>query len=70
MRIVKPTLASVVLFAAVTALAQEGLRHVDGPGQFDKYLTPGLLDRWVIDGEKGETIVAHVQSLPGRACRW
>jgi hypothetical protein len=50
----------VVLLLAVAAPAQESVRDLRGPGQFGAFLTPGQLDRWVFEGEKGETIVAHV----------
>ncbi|MCA9271274.1 MAG: hypothetical protein KDA41_22480, partial [Planctomycetales bacterium] len=43
-------------------LAQETVRQLDGAGRFDKHLTPGLLDRWVFKGEKGETVLVHVAS--------
>jgi hypothetical protein len=42
--------------------AQESVRELGGPGKYSKFLTPGQLDRWVFDGEKGETIIAHVAS--------
>ena len=54
-------LFALMLFAAV-ALGQETTRRVDAPGEFDKFLTPGLLDNWIIQGEKGETIIVHVSS--------
>jgi len=44
------------------ARAQESVRDLRGAGQFGAFLTPGQLDRWVFDGEKGETIIAHVVS--------
>src|ERR1700740_657767 len=46
----------------VPARAQESVRDLGGPGQHSKFLTPGQLDRWVFEGEKGETIIAHVAS--------
>ena len=36
------------------------MTHLTGPGQFSKFLTPGLRDEWIFEGEKGETIIAHV----------
>ena len=51
-----------LLCAGTAAVAQEGVRKVEGAGQFDKYLTPGHLDRWIIQGEKGETLIAHLSS--------
>lgn len=45
---------------AVAARAQESVRDLSGPGKFSKFLTPGQLDRWLFEGEKGETIIAHV----------
>jgi hypothetical protein len=47
---------------ALPARAQESVRDLKGAGQYNKFLTPGQLDRWVFDGEKGETIIAHVVS--------
>ncbi len=44
------------------ARAQDSVRDLREPGQFGKFLTSGQLDRWVFDGEKGETIIAHVIS--------
>lgn len=46
----------------VSAVAQESVRDLSGPGQYDKFLTPNQLDRWLFEGEKGETIIAHVLS--------
>src|SRR5262245_39817925 len=37
-------LVCVLFTLAVTALAQEGVRNVDGPGDFNKFLTPGTID--------------------------
>ncbi len=51
-----------LLCACTATVAQEGVRKVEGAGQFDKYLTPGHLDRWIIQGEKDETLIAHVSS--------
>src|SRR5262249_38309941 len=45
---------------AVPTRAQESVRDLSGPGQYSKFLTPGQLDRWLFEGEKGETIIAHV----------
>ena len=53
---------SLVSFGPVSARAQESVRDLSGPGQYSKFLTPNQLDRWVFDGEKGETIIAHVVS--------
>src|SRR5437667_1130217 len=50
----------VLPLSAGAARAQESVRDLSGPGQFNKFLTPGQLDRWVFDGEKGETIIAQV----------
>ena len=52
----------VLLLFAVPAGAQESVVKLSGPGQFSHFLTTGQLDRWVFDGEKGETIIAHVAS--------
>lgn len=54
-----PVLVLPFLLAA-TALAQETARELTGPGLVTKHLTPGQLDCWTFDGEKGETIAAHV----------
>jgi hypothetical protein len=56
-----PLLLVLPLFA-VAARAQESVRDLRGPGKYSSFLTPGQLDRWVFDGEKGETIIAHVAS--------
>jgi hypothetical protein len=51
----------VLLFlVAAPVRAQESVRDLSGPGQYTKFLTPGQLDRWLFEGEKGETIIAHV----------
>ncbi len=50
-----------VLFACPAALAQESVRDLTG-AQNSKFLTPNQLDRWLFEGEKGETIIAHVAS--------
>jgi hypothetical protein len=52
----------VLLLSAVPARAQESVRDLKGPGQYSKFLALNQLDRWVFEGEKGETIVAHVVS--------
>jgi hypothetical protein len=49
-------------FCAAPARAQDSVRDLGAPGQYGKFLTPGQLDRWVFDGEDGETITAHVAS--------
>src|SRR5436309_983153 len=51
-----------VLLLALPARAQESVRDLRGPGQYGAFLTAGQIDRWVFDGEKGETIIAHVAS--------
>jgi len=45
---------------AVSALAQGDVSRLEGTGGHNKYLTPNNLDRWLFDGEKGETIIASV----------
>jgi hypothetical protein len=45
-----------------SARAQDSVRDLREPGQFGKFLTAGQVDRWVFDGDKGETIIAHVVS--------
>jgi hypothetical protein len=51
-----------ISFVAGTLLAQENVRGLEGPGKYTKYLTAGQLDSWTFEGEKGETIIAHVAS--------
>ena len=48
------------LFLSVAVFAQEGVRKLDGAGEHTKYLTPGQLDEWIFEGEKGETVIVHV----------
>jgi hypothetical protein len=60
MRLWKPLVLLALCWA--TTDAQETTRQVDGSGTFTKYLTPGLQDSWVINGAKGETIIAHVST--------
>lgn len=43
------------------AKAQESVRDLTR-AQNGKFLTPNQLDRWLFEGRKGETIVAHVTS--------
>jgi hypothetical protein len=50
----------VLSLLAVPAHAQESVRDLSGPGQHNKFLTPGQMDRWLFDGEKGETLIVHV----------
>jgi hypothetical protein len=56
---------SAVLFAGLSTCpvthAQESVRDLTG-AQNSKFLTPNQLDRWLFEGEKGETIIAHVAS--------
>ena len=60
----KSALAILAVFFApvVSALSQESVRNVDGPGEFNKFLTPDTIDRWIFQGEQGETIIARVVS--------
>lgn len=51
-----------VLLSAAPVAAQESLRDLKRPGQHGAFLTPGQIDRWVFEGEKDETIIAHVAS--------
>ncbi len=51
-----------LLVLAVSARGQESVRNLSRPGQYSKFLTPGQVDRWLFEGEKGETIIAHVAS--------
>src|SRR5262249_27612381 len=52
----------VLLLFAGTARGQDSVRDLGGPGKYSKFLTHGQLDRWVFEGEKDETIIAHVAS--------
>jgi hypothetical protein len=54
-------LLALALFAG-TARAQDSVRDLGGPGKYSKFLTQGQLDRWIFEGEKGETVIAHVAS--------
>ena len=38
------------------------MRDLGGSGQHNKFLTQNQLDRWLFEGEKGETIIAHLAS--------
>lgn len=63
----RPLLVGLSLLAALagtttTVRAQESVRNLQGPGQHNAFLTHNQVDRWIFDGEKGETIVAHVVS--------
>ena len=49
-----------LLFLVPPTVAQESVRDLSGQGQLSKFLTPGQMDRWLFDGEKGETIIVHV----------
>ena len=51
-----------VLLPLIAGLAhgQESVRKLSGPGEHSKFLTPGQFDRWLFEGDKGETIIAHV----------
>lgn len=51
-----------LLLGSGVARAQDSIRNLNQPGQHSKFLTPGQLDRWVFEGEKGETLIAHVVS--------
>src|SRR5262245_32079993 len=48
------------LLLPVAAVVQEGVRKLEGPGKYSKHLTPGQLDSWLFQGEKGETVLAYV----------
>ena len=52
----------VLTCGSVPAHAQESVRDLGGSGPHSKFLTPGQLDRWLFEGEKGESIIAHVTS--------
>ncbi|MCI0737717.1 MAG: hypothetical protein L0Y72_01640, partial [Gemmataceae bacterium] len=52
----------VALWLLPAVCAQESVRDLRGPGQHGAFLTQGQLDRWVFEGEKGESFIAHVTS--------
>jgi hypothetical protein len=54
-----PLLLGLSLLPLAT-LAQGDMTKLERPGRHTKFLTPNQLDRWVFDGEKGETVTAHV----------
>jgi hypothetical protein len=54
------TMLLTFLLLPAAALGQETVRSLEGSGPNTKYLTPGQLDSWLFQGEKGETIIAHV----------
>ncbi len=59
-----PKLWPLVILLALLPLpvrAQESIRKLEGQGA-GAFLTPGQIDRWIFDGEKGETIIVHVVS--------
>jgi len=56
------SLLIVLSLSAVPARAQLSVHDLRSPGKHGAFLTPGQIDRWVFDGEKGETIIAHVIS--------
>ena len=49
----------VVFLLHAVAFSQETTRSLEGPGQFTKFLTPGLRDEWTFKGEKDETLIVH-----------
>jgi hypothetical protein len=55
-----------VLLTAVTtgssAAAQNSVTDLNRPGQHAKFLTHNQNDRWLLEGEAGETLIAHVAS--------
>src|SRR5436305_13742186 len=52
---------ALALLLPIPARAQESVRNLKGGGS-GAFLTPGQIDRWIFEGEKGETIIAHVIS--------
>ncbi len=49
----------VLFYAVAVAWAQGSVSDLSGE-QNSKFLTPNQLDRWLFEGEEGETIIAHV----------
>jgi hypothetical protein len=41
-------------------MSQETVRHLEQPGEFGKYLTPGMTDRWIFQGNRNDTVIVHV----------
>ena len=60
-RYLLPLILAVAMFAS-PAVGQESIRDLTGAAPQNKHLTPNQLDRWLFEGEKGETVVAHVAS--------
>src|SRR5271168_2741473 len=59
----KWTLLIVLSLFAGSAHTQESVRALQkGSRQYDKFLTANQVDRWLFEGEKGETLIAHVAS--------
>lgn len=56
------TRALLLLLLCAPAVAQEAVRDLTGAAAQTKHLTPNQLDRWLFDGEKDETVIAHVTS--------
>ncbi|MSU78794.1 MAG: hypothetical protein EXS16_11960 [Gemmataceae bacterium] len=56
------SLVLVLTLFPITSRAQESDRNLKGSGQSGAFLTPGQIDRWSFNGEKGETIIVHVAS--------
>ena len=54
-----PLLVVLALLPA-PARTQESIRPLKGQGQVGAFLTPGQVDRWVFEGDKGETLIVHV----------
>ncbi|MFO0943300.1 MAG: hypothetical protein U0930_21405 [Pirellulales bacterium] len=67
MRVLNLRIAGSLLFhlawlASPLMSAQEGVREIDKPGSFNKYLTPSTMDRWTFSGKKGETVTIEVRT--------
>lgn len=56
-----PTLVVILALGGV-AVAQESTRDLRSTGAQNAFLTTNQLDRWLFDGEKGETIIVQVVS--------
>lgn len=52
----------ILCMSAVSANAQESTTDLSGSGMHSKFLTHNQLDRWLFEGEKGESVIAYVAS--------
>jgi hypothetical protein len=53
---------ALVWLSPPAAWAQESVREIEEPGTFNKYLTPGVVDRWSFSGKQGELVISSVRT--------